>query len=93
MNTARAYQRSHAPAIAAVPCTTMTAVVQQPQRLSVIIPTLSEEATIGGAVRSAFAAGAHEVLVSDGGSRDRTVELAAAAGRTSRPARRAVARS
>ena len=58
----------------------MTAVVRPPQRLSVIIPTLSEEAAIRGAVRSAFAAGAHEVVVSDGGSRDRTVELATAAG-------------
>ena len=58
----------------------MTAVAPQPQRLSVIIPTLSEEATIRGAVRSAFAAAAHEVIVSDGGSRDRTVERAAAVG-------------
>lgn len=58
----------------------MTATVRPPQRLSVIIPTLSEEATIRGAVRGAFAAGADQVIVSDGGSRDRTVELATAAG-------------
>ena len=45
-----------------------------------IIPTLGEEALVGGAVASALAAGADEVIVADGGSRDRTVERARAAG-------------
>lgn len=50
------------------------------QRLSVVIPTLEEEATVRGAVRSAFRAGADEVVVSDGGSRDATAAMAEAAG-------------
>ena len=45
-----------------------------------IIPTLGEEALVGGAVASALAAGADEVIVADGGSHDRTVERARAAG-------------
>ena len=48
--------------------------------LSVIIPALDEEALIAGAIASALAAGACEVIVADGGSRDRTVERARAAG-------------
>ena len=40
--------------------------------VSVIIPTLNEEEWIAGAVESAFAAGAAEVIVADGGSDDRT---------------------
>ena len=51
-------------------------------RLSIVIPTLNEASAIGGAVRSAFAAGADEVVVADGGSHDRTVELARSAGAT-----------
>ncbi|HJM90074.1 MAG TPA: TIGR04283 family arsenosugar biosynthesis glycosyltransferase [Dehalococcoidia bacterium] len=49
-------------------------------RVSVVIPALREEATIADAVRNAFAAGADEVIVADGGSDDRTAALAAAAG-------------
>ncbi len=49
-------------------------------RLSVVIPTLDEEALIAGAVERAREAGVDEVLVADGGSRDRTRELAARAG-------------
>ena len=49
-------------------------------RISVIIPTLYEEGTIRGAVRGAFAAGADEVIVADGGSPDRTAERARAGG-------------
>lgn len=49
-------------------------------RASVIIPTLNEEEHVAEAIRSALAAGAAEVIVSDGGSRDRTVEVARAAG-------------
>jgi rSAM/selenodomain-associated transferase 2 len=48
--------------------------------LSVIIPTLNEEDWIAGAIESAFASGAAEVIVSDGGSDDRTTRRATAAG-------------
>lgn len=44
--------------------------------VTVIIPTLNEEARIAASVRSAFAAGAAEVIVSDGGSTDATVRIA-----------------
>lgn len=45
-------------------------------RASVIIPTLNEASRVGAAIRSAFAAGAAEVLVSDGGSEDATADVA-----------------
>jgi len=45
-------------------------------RVSVIIPTLDEEAAISAALASAQPA--HEVIVVDGGSADRTVEIAKA---------------
>jgi rSAM/selenodomain-associated transferase 2 len=48
--------------------------------VSVIIPALNEEEWITGAVESAFAAGANEVIVADGGSDDRTTRKATAAG-------------
>ena len=51
-----------------------------PGGLSVVIPALDEAALIGGAVASAFAAGAFEVIVADGGSADGTAALARAAG-------------
>jgi rSAM/selenodomain-associated transferase 2 len=44
----------------------------------VIIPTLDEEASIARAIRSCREAGPCEVIVADGGSRDRTVEIARA---------------
>jgi rSAM/selenodomain-associated transferase 2 len=44
--------------------------------VSVIIPTLNEEQRVGAAIESAFAAGAAEVIVADGGSRDSTVDVA-----------------
>ena len=47
--------------------------------VSVIIPALNEEEWIAGAVESAFAAGAAEVIVVDGGSVDRTSRFATAA--------------
>lgn len=48
-----------------------------PQALiSVVIPTLNEEASIAHAIRSCREAGPCEVIVVDGGSRDRTVEIA-----------------
>ena len=45
-------------------------------RISVIIPALNEEASIARAIRSCRDAGPCEVIVVDGGSRDRTVEIA-----------------
>lgn len=48
--------------------------------VTVIIPTLNEEQWVAGAVESARAAGAAEVIVSDGGSTDRTGRFATAAG-------------
>lgn len=45
-------------------------------RVSVIIPALDEEATIAAAIDSAKAAGAYEVIVADGGSKDGTVAIA-----------------
>ncbi|MCC5877053.1 MAG: glycosyltransferase [Candidatus Sumerlaeia bacterium] len=48
--------------------------------VSVIIPTLDEERNIRGAIRNAMRSGAHEVIVVDGMSRDRTVPLARRAG-------------
>ncbi len=47
-----------------------------PARISVIIPALDEEASIARAIRSCREAGPCEVIVVDGGSRDRTVEIA-----------------
>ena len=44
--------------------------------VSVVIPALDEAARIGAAIDSAFAAGAAEVIVADGGSSDATVAIA-----------------
>lgn len=46
-------------------------------RISVLIPARNEERTLEAAVRSALAAGAHEVWVCDDGSTDRTPEILA----------------
>lgn len=46
--------------------------------VSVIIPTLNEEAHLGEALRCARRAGAHEIIVVDGGSTDCTRALARA---------------
>lgn len=51
-------------------------------RVSVIIPSLNEADGIGATIDSAFAAGAAEVIVADGGSTDATVEIARARGAT-----------
>ncbi len=51
-----------------------------PLTISVVIPTLEEGRAIAGAVRAALDAGADEVVVADGGSRDGTVAAASAAG-------------
>ena len=45
-------------------------------KVSVIIPALNEEALIAAAARSAWEAGADEVIVADGGSADETVAIA-----------------
>ena len=49
-------------------------------RLSVVIPALEEAETVATAVHSALRAGADEVVVADGGSRDATRDRAQAAG-------------
>lgn len=51
-----------------------------PADITVVIPALNEEQAIYRSVNSAVSAGATEVLVSDGGSRDCTVERAIQAG-------------
>lgn len=51
-----------------------------PSSVSVIIPALNEEERIGATVDAAFAAGAAEVIVADGGSIDATAALAMARG-------------
>lgn len=48
--------------------------------LSIVIPALDEEPIIAAAVERAWALQPREVLVADGGSRDRTAEFAQAAG-------------
>lgn len=48
--------------------------------LTVVIPTLNESPRIAAAIRSAFEAGATEVIVVDGGSTDPTVAAAKEAG-------------
>ena len=54
-----------------------------PADITVVIPALNEQSAIRQSVFSAVSAGATEVLVSDGGSRDNTVEMAAEAGASS----------
>jgi len=51
-----------------------------PAAVSVVIPTRNEEERVSAAIASAFAAGAAEVIVADGGSDDGTLRVAAAAG-------------
>ena len=54
-----------------------------PAEITVVIPALNEEQVIRRSVHSAVSAGAIEVIVSDGGSRDQTVERAIEAGASS----------
>jgi rSAM/selenodomain-associated transferase 2 len=49
-------------------------------RISVIIPTLNEQSTIVGTIERTQEAGADEIIVVDGGSRDETARLAYDAG-------------
>ena len=51
-----------------------------PADITVVIPTLNEEIAIARSVRSALCAGATDIIVSDGGSQDRTFEVAAGSG-------------
>lgn len=48
--------------------------------VSIIIPALDEAAGIAATIAAAEAAGPHEILVVDGGSRDRTRDIAEAGG-------------
>ncbi len=50
-------------------------------RISVVIPALNEEASLGQTLRGLAAEGPHEVLVVDGGSSDGTCRIAAAGAR------------
>jgi glycosyltransferase involved in cell wall biosynthesis len=51
-----------------------------PSGVTAIIPCLEEEAAIGPVVRAIAACALHEIIVVDGGSKDRTAERARAAG-------------
>ncbi|QDT09493.1 TIGR04283 family arsenosugar biosynthesis glycosyltransferase [Planctomycetes bacterium K23_9] len=53
-----------------------------PSDISVVIPALNEQDSIGACIQSAFAAGATEVIVADGGSQDATATRATEAGAT-----------
>lgn len=53
-----------------------------PERVSVIIPVLNEEKTIGATLAVLPALAPHEVIVVDGGSADRTREIGAQSGAT-----------
>lgn len=48
--------------------------------IAAIIPTKNEESCIAAAIASARAAGASEIVIGDGGSSDRTVEIATRSG-------------
>ena len=57
------------------------AMLPHPMRLRIVIPTLDEAMTLGETLRSAFAL-SDDVVISDGGSRDLTVDVARAHGAT-----------
>jgi glycosyltransferase involved in cell wall biosynthesis len=54
--------------------------MESSMRISVIIPTLNEEASLGQVLGAISSAAVSEVLVVDGGSTDRTVAIARSAG-------------
>ncbi|MEP2775427.1 MAG: TIGR04283 family arsenosugar biosynthesis glycosyltransferase [Luteolibacter sp.] len=56
--------------------------LQQGATVSVIIPTYHEETGITPLLKTVAESSPHEIIVSDGGSSDRTVKLATAAGAT-----------
>lgn len=45
-------------------------------RISIIVPVLNEQAVVAAAIERAWTAGADEVILSDGGSSDGTIEVA-----------------
>ena len=49
-------------------------------KISVVIPTLNEQACVGSAITSAWRGGAAQVIVADGGSQDETRQAASDAG-------------
>lgn len=53
-----------------------------PRDISVVIPTLNEQQSIGECISSAKEAGAIEIIVSDGGSSDGTIDVAMRSGAT-----------
>ncbi len=53
-----------------------------PADISVVIPTLNEAHSVRSCVESVVAAGAGQIIVSDGGSDDATLEMASQAGAT-----------
>lgn len=61
-------------------------------RISVIIPVLNEEKTIGAAIAALRALGPHEVIIVDGGSSDGTQKICRGAGATILTATRGRAR-
>lgn len=54
----------------------LTTSAKQPASLTVVVPTLNEELRIGSCLRSIGTGSAVEVVVSDGGSTDATLEIA-----------------
>lgn len=51
-----------------------------PDDIAILIPAINEQASIAAAIESARAAGATEIIVCDGGSDDRTAEIATRSG-------------
>lgn len=51
-----------------------------PRDISIVIPTLNEQTSVGIAIESAIDAGGGEIIVADGGSTDRTLSVARDAG-------------
>lgn len=63
-----------------LPCWQQTPSARGPKSLTVVIPALDEEENIGDAIESAHAVGDVDIIVADGGSHDRTLEVARARG-------------
>lgn len=53
-----------------------------PGDVSIVIPTLNEQANIGTCIASALEAGANDIIIGDGGSQDDTAHLATESGAT-----------
>lgn len=52
----------------------------KPEDVTVVVPTLNEEEAIGSVLRELKGSGYSNIIVVDGGSTDRTVEIAKEAG-------------